>query len=589
MPEKLQHVAAARVAGGAAPAGQVTGGMPEAEDPLVELARIVSEGAAYPVRPEPRSGQRRPVTAQPMPQQLTELEAELFNELRASVGPAQARSARTAEHAPEGEPVQRQAPNLRVAASRDAPQNYAPSSAGHPGYAQPGHGQSGVAAGSYDPAFDQGYDDGVDGRAPHTASVHVHPAVAHAAPRSPYADFSRDDIAAAAYEARPHASLEEALPGHSGRQVRAAAKNARNGQRIGVGLVAALVGLVAVGGVGYAGWRMFAPSLGVGGAPVTVHADGKPMKVVPPPGKAVADNTPSLKPDDGSGASKIVRLQEDPVDAVKGKTADGQDVRVIAPGGVGVNDQPRHVKTVIVRPDGTVVGDAPKPPRTALADPATPPATQAPALPPVAHVPAAQAPARPSATADMPYPPNPLVQVPAAQAPAAQAPTAPQITTIKPVVKPAPAPTVVATTPVQPAQPRPVQLQPAPAAAPTTTAGAPIALGPVGPTRLAAAPPAAAPATTASTQPVSITPPAGAGDFLVQIAATGSDAEAKRAFAEAQRKYPVLGGRSLVVQQADVNGKSYHRVRVSAGSRDQAVALCEQLKSAGGSCMVVKR
>lgn len=581
MPEKLQHVAAARVAGGAAPAGQVTGRMPEAEDPLVELARIVSEGAAYPVRPEPRSGQRRPVTAQPMPQQLTELEAELFNELRASVGPAQARSARTAEHAPEGEPVQRQAPNLRVAASRDAPQSHASSASVQPGYAQPGyaqggHGQSGVAAGSYDPAFDQGYDDGIDGRAPHTASVHVHPAVAHAAPRSPYADFSRDDIAAAAYEARPHASLEEALPGHSGRQVRAAAKNARNAQRAGVGLVAALVGLVAVGGLGYAGWRMFAPSLGVGGAPVTVHADGKPMKVVPPPGKAVADNTPSLKPDDGSGASKIVRLQEDPVDAVKGKTADGQDVRVIAPGAVGVNDQPRHVKTVIVRPDGTVVGDAPKPPRTALADPVVPPATQAPTLPPVtAAPPIAQAPATPA----------PIPAAPAVQAPAAQAPAAPQITTIKPVVKPAPAPTVVATTPVQPTQPRPVQLQPAP----TATAGAPIALGPVGPTRLAATPPAAAPATTASTQPVSITPPAGAGDFLVQIAATGSDAEAKRAFAEAQRKYPVLGGRSLVVQQAEVNGKSYHRVRVSAGSRDQAVALCEQLKSAGGSCMVVKR
>ena len=49
----------------------------------------------------------------------------------------------------------------------------------------------------------------------------------------------------------------------------------------------------------------------------------------------------------------------------------------------------------------------------------------------------------------------------------------------------------------------------------------------------------------------------------------------------------VLGGRNLVIQTAEIEGKgTYHRVRLPAGSKDEANALCSNLKSAGGSCFV---
>src|SRR5689334_1386340 len=67
------------------------------DDPLVELARIVSEGTVQPAAGRPLRGPaavapdaghgRAAIVRQAMPQQLSALEQELFSELRSSVDP----------------------------------------------------------------------------------------------------------------------------------------------------------------------------------------------------------------------------------------------------------------------------------------------------------------------------------------------------------------------------------------------------------------------------------------------------------------------------------------------------------------------
>jgi hypothetical protein len=43
------------------------------------------------------------------------------------------------------------------------------------------------------------------------------------------------------------------------------------------------------------------------------------------------------------------------------------------------------------------------------------------------------------------------------------------------------------------------------------------------------------------------------------------------------------------VQKADLGAKGiYYRVRVGQPTRDQAVALCEQLRTAGGDCLLAR-
>ena len=83
---------------------------------------------------------------------------------------------------------------------------------------------------------------------------------------------------------------------------------------------------------------------------------------------------------------------------------------------------------------------------------------------------------------------------------------------------------------------------------------------------------------------------AGGGDWMVQLSATKSEADARRSFADAQRRYSALSGRPLDVQRADLGARgTYYRARVPAGSREAAAALCSQIQSQGGQCMVTRR
>ena len=79
------------------------------------------------------------------------------------------------------------------------------------------------------------------------------------------------------------------------------------------------------------------------------------------------------------------------------------------------------------------------------------------------------------------------------------------------------------------------------------------------------------------------------GGFAVQLAAPGSEADAKSTSSRLSKKFAdALGGRRLGFHKADSNGKSVYRVRVGSLSRSDAVSLCEKLKADGGTCFVAK-
>lgn len=76
---------------------------------------------------------------------------------------------------------------------------------------------------------------------------------------------------------------------------------------------------------------------------------------------------------------------------------------------------------------------------------------------------------------------------------------------------------------------------------------------------------------------------------MVQLSAQKSEANAKASFRVLRSKYPsVLGGQELYIKRKDLGGRGvYYGAQVGPfASRSAAVQLCENLKAAGGSCIV---
>ncbi|ALN73431.1 SPOR domain-containing protein [Aureimonas sp. AU20] len=101
-----------------------------------------------------------------------------------------------------------------------------------------------------------------------------------------------------------------------------------------------------------------------------------------------------------------------------------------------------------------------------------------------------------------------------------------------------------------------------------------------------AAPAEADPVQVASVQPAA----AGEEAFFVQISSQPSQALAEESMANMKRKFSsVIGNRGLNIKSAEIAGKgTFYRVRVAAGSKNEAASLCDSLKSAGGSCFVTR-
>lgn len=336
-------------------------------------------------------------------------------------------------------------------------------------------------------------------------------------------------------------------------------------------IVASIAGAaVLVGGIGY---HLLAG--GGSGEPVIVRASDQPVKVqpenpggvtVPNQDKAVYDRVAGTLP--GSPEQKsLIASGEEPVDLAASQdfspTVDDVDEPIASSQSNSEAEapliRPREVETMIVRPDGSIM--RPQLHTTAAAD-------QAPPAEPDASVssdaPLISPPAETDQIADLAAGNDiPAANIPAAndEAPALAADaetTAPTDTAVQPQL------------PI-----RPPLVPSRPAQQPTNV---------VGNVAQRTQQTAQAPAET------QVASAAGVGGYFVQIASQPTPELAQKSYANmAQRYGNVIGGRAIDIKRAEIPNKgTYYRVRVQAGTRNEATALCERLKSAGGSCFVTQ-
>ncbi|MGZ9720741.1 SPOR domain-containing protein [Rhizobium miluonense] len=350
----------------------------------------------------------------------------------------------------------------------------------------------------------------------------------------------------------------------------------------GMVTAAAVIAVLGAGAYGAYSWvRHGAPISTFSGEPRVITADADPVKVAPEnPGGTVVPNQDKAVYDRVAGDStaapkqkELVSSNEQPVDVVQktlipesispddgsgdqvtptavGETQDprllpnqnGGNTNVAANG----DDQvpavsPRKVRTMIVKPDGSLVARDDTAP--AAADKPAPAAAKPAANNQVASANARPAPANTQAAAQ----PN--------NGDAASAESTPiRVVKTNPVPTTRPEPAKAATpAPAQEAQPKPQ------------------------PKQVASAAPAAASA-------------ASGGAYGVQIASLPTEADAQKSQANLKIKFAsVIGNHPLEIRKAEIAGKgTYYRVRVVAGTKDEAAAICERYRAAGGTCLISK-
>ncbi|HVF93109.1 MAG TPA: SPOR domain-containing protein [Sphingomonas sp.] len=89
--------------------------------------------------------------------------------------------------------------------------------------------------------------------------------------------------------------------------------------------------------------------------------------------------------------------------------------------------------------------------------------------------------------------------------------------------------------------------------------------------------------------PVSVARPAAAavaGGSLVQLGAFPSEAAAKSAWTSFSKRFAYLAPLGQSIQPVATGGKTLYRLRVNAGSANQAADLCGRLRVAGESCFI---
>ncbi|ADZ70770.1 SPOR domain-containing protein [Polymorphum gilvum] len=415
------------------------------------------------------------------------------------------------------------------------------------------------------------------------------PAAAGALPEDAFADeigededlpppegYDLDAVARAMHESDPTLAGAGVLPPHSAIEQSAAPHG--TGSRKGLYAAAAVLGLAVVGGATFA--LMDFSSVDVpSGPPPVISGIEEPLKVFP-------DETPV------EGADRPSKLIYDRV----GGTPQPQEERLVlqdtpapaalppAPAPAATDEVPvagpKRVRTLVVRPDGTIIsggedeGPAENGVRTidtARVQPQTVPAPvqEAPVAQPDVAAPAPTVAAPPESLTPAPAAPGPALApaVPALVADGAPAETA-DVPSVLPRRKPDEGPTRVAAAPAAPAPAVPVGNAPLNLTQPQ--AAAPAAPAPVAPAPAASGP--------------SVAP----GTYMVQITSQRSEDQARAAYEGLQRRFPsILGGQTPVIQAAVLDDRgTFYRVRIPAGSKEAADALCESLKAAGGDCFV---
>jgi len=298
--------------------------------------------------------------------------------------------------------------------------------------------------------------------------------------------------------------------------------------------------------------------------PTKIQPDSPGGVDVPNQDESILNNTPQQTP------SKLADHREMPVDLAAQATtaprvvmADAGPTAATAPGavpvsaarppdlpnavpqdiqsyGIGALIEPKKVKTVSVRSDGTLLPND------------TPP-QMPPSAPSAAQVP----------------PPAPSAMPPAASTtpkPAAVKSTARVVTTPKP---PQSIDQLASDAPVAPPAPVPAK--------PKTVPAKPVKLA------------ARQSAETPQDSQEAAAPNQTGGGFAVQFAAPGSEQEAHELTAKLTQKFgDDLSGHHLTYHRAKVGDKTVYRVRTAGLTREEAVGICEKVKSDGGSCFLAK-
>jgi len=262
-----------------------------------------------------------------------------------------------------------------------------------------------------------------------------------------------------------------------------------NRRRGGIMTIAAVLGLAIIGTAGAFGYRAFTSGSGAPAEPPVIKADTTPAKIVPQAANTDAQGKPFQdRIGELAAPERVVSREEQPV-ALPTPTPPRAASPALPPAAaplvppqpsIAAVNEPKRVRTVIIRPDGTEQ------------TPAAPPATRSAA----------------------------------------------------PKQQPAPGPMTIAP-----------QSEPSP-----------------------------------RTKVASRTPPATSGAYVVQVSAQRTEAEAQSSYRALQQKYPaVLGSREANIRRVDLGDKGgiFYRAQVgSFGTSEQATAFCDNLKSAGGQCIV---
>ncbi len=405
-----------------------------------------------------------------------------------------------------------------------------------------------------------------------------------------------------------------------------------------LGAVMALVALTAVGAAGAFTWRKMGGNFASSGPPPLIKADNAPLKVAPenpggmdipnqnrqiyegradstrsrvldrqeqpidvreaarqmPAPEAPAPAAPALPQTNGVGsapaAPPAVVAAAPPVAAPVSNGVNGS-VAAVAPRNPALNalGEPRRVRTVAVRPDGSAVGAAGG---LMVSDPNTP-VLSAGQVPPPISVSTISIPANSAAAPAAPASATPVTDGSTPSATATPVKVLPPSRPRAVVASAAPEPVATGAAEqslgglFQPADVGRTDANDAPSPAQASPARS-VTVRP--PSR-----PARAGQQIAATDSVAVLPeqqtsaaPSGPRTYSVQLANRTPEEEARAAYDQLSDKFAAdLGGKPATVTQAQVNGRSVYRIRVTPLSRDDANTLCTRLKASGGQCFVV--
>ncbi|WP_234188816.1 SPOR domain-containing protein [Shinella sp. NM-101] len=380
--------------------------------------------------------------------------------------------------------------------------------------------------------------------------------------------------------------------------------------RRGMLIAASVAGLLLIGGGAVYAWSAFTGgSVGGSGEPRVILADKEPIKIVPEEkgGKTVPNQDKAVY-DRVAGDTtsrpqqeQLVTSTEEPVDVVQRTLTpetlpfdgpeDGPDLAAseednrLLPGvdepetaaaAAAASDKPvvspRKVKTMIVKPDGTLVAREDTVTETAQLDAKATATTGGASGEAAATANAAldaDASLRAEQTAAEAKPRSALAEVAETQVDG----TAPVRTVKTTTIGSAATATAGDNAPVPAARP---------ADQPVNVVGTVTENGRVSATETASA----TQVPQASAEQAQVAP----GGYVIQIASLPSEAEAQKTYNSLSSKFGnVIGGRGVDIKKAEIPNKgTFFRVRIPAGSREEANTLCSRYKSAGGSCLVTR-